>query len=39
MVVLPEPDSPTTPSVWPLAQLEVDVLHGLELALAEQALA
>jgi hypothetical protein len=32
---LPEPDSPTTPKRVSLAQLEVDVLHGLELALAE----
>ncbi len=38
-VVLPEPDSPTRPSVLPFRQLERDVLDRLELALAEQALA
>ena len=35
-VVLPEPDSPTRPSVLPLRQLERHVLHRLELALAEE---
>ena len=31
-VVFPQPDSPTTPSVSPLADREVDTVHGPDVA-------
>ncbi len=38
IVVLPEPDSPTTPSVWPRRSVKLAAFTALELAAAEDAL-
>ncbi len=32
VTLLPEPDSPTTPSSSPLSSVEVDAVHGAERA-------